>query len=168
MHRAVIPIGALSTLAFAAAAQTARPESAVVLHADRVITIERSLAPADPTELWVTPADLKRISGFELKPEGACIDELCIPIPQSGPGSLVRMQNRQKWFHLTGFARKIGQSVVSEPASRVWSFGEIPVLRGSFRSGIAPDFALPDRSGKVIRLADFRGRKVLLLTWASW
>jgi len=168
MDRAGILIGALSALVFVAAAQTARVERAVVLYADRAVAIERTLAPTDPNELWVTPADLKRINGFELKPQGACIDELCIPIARSGPGSLVRVQNRQKWFHLTGFARKIGQAVVSEPASRVWSFGEIPVVRGSFHSGIAPDFTLPDRRGKVIRLADFRGRKVLLLAWASW
>ena len=28
--------------------------------------------------------------------------------------------------------------------------------------------ALEDREGKTVRLQDFRGKKVLLLTWASW
>jgi len=32
----------------------------------------------------------------------------------------------------------------------------------------APDFALPDRDGKMVRLSDFRGKKVLIVTWASW
>jgi len=32
----------------------------------------------------------------------------------------------------------------------------------------APDFALPDPSGRVHRLSDHRGKKVLLVTWASW
>jgi cytochrome c biogenesis protein CcmG/thiol:disulfide interchange protein DsbE len=32
----------------------------------------------------------------------------------------------------------------------------------------APDFALPDLSGQVIRLADFKGRIVLLDFWATW
>ncbi len=33
---------------------------------------------------------------------------------------------------------------------------------------LAPDFALPDREGRTVRLSDFRGKRVLLLTWASW
>jgi peroxiredoxin len=32
----------------------------------------------------------------------------------------------------------------------------------------APDFTLPDMNGKLHSLSDFRGKKVLLLTWASW
>ncbi|MGI9659669.1 MAG: peroxiredoxin family protein [Gaiellaceae bacterium] len=33
---------------------------------------------------------------------------------------------------------------------------------------VAPDFALPDLDGVEHRLSDFRGRKVILLSWASW
>ena len=35
-------------------------------------------------------------------------------------------------------------------------------------TGQAPDFALPDLDGRDHRLADYRGRKVLLATWSSW
>ena len=65
------------------------------------------------------------------------------------------------------FARKVRQPVVTEAG--VWSFGEIPVLRGDFyESRVAPDFSVPDRAGKIVHLSDFRGKKVLILTWASW
>jgi peroxiredoxin len=32
----------------------------------------------------------------------------------------------------------------------------------------APDFTLPDIDGNSHSLSDFRGKKILLLTWASW
>ena len=74
---------------------------------------------------------------------------------------------RANWINLTGFARKVRQAFVQE--GNLWSFGEMPVLRSSFlQSRVAPDFAVADRQGKPVRLTDFRGRKILLLSWASW
>jgi thiol-disulfide isomerase/thioredoxin len=35
-------------------------------------------------------------------------------------------------------------------------------------SQVAPDFALPDQSGKSYSLRDFRGKVILLDFWASW
>jgi hypothetical protein len=32
----------------------------------------------------------------------------------------------------------------------------------------APDFALPDLAGRVHRLSEHRGKKVLLIAYASW
>ena len=33
---------------------------------------------------------------------------------------------------------------------------------------MAPDFTQYDTSGKPVKLSDFRGKKVLIVTWASW
>jgi|SRR5579883_151975 len=130
---------------------------ATVLYNDA--TVKLGMARQDAKDLWVRAADLPRINEFEVKPQGACRADMCIPVPKAlknGP-----------WFNLTGFSRKLGQAYVNE--SGVWSFGEIPVMRGSFyASRIAPDFAVPDRKGKVVHLSDFRGKKVLVFTWASW
>ena len=109
--------------------------------------------------LWVQKQDLARINEFEVKPQGACRADVCIPLSKT-------LKNGD-WFNLTGFAHKIGETVVTE--KDVYSFGEIPVLRGSFyNSRIAPDFAVPDRQGKMVHLSDFRGKKALVITWASW
>ncbi|MXW59421.1 MAG: redoxin domain-containing protein [Acidimicrobiia bacterium] len=35
-------------------------------------------------------------------------------------------------------------------------------------SAVAPDFELVDRNGDVLKLSDFRGRKVVLFSWSSW
>jgi peroxiredoxin len=32
----------------------------------------------------------------------------------------------------------------------------------------APDFALPDLDGKMHSLSDYRGKKVFVVSWASW
>jgi hypothetical protein len=133
-----------------------------VLYDGRAIVLDRvSVDPARPDALWVQKTDLPRINGFELKPQGACRSDICIPIP--------RAMMRGPYFNLTAFAQRVGQRVIADPAGRVWSFGEIPVVRGSFLEGrVAPDFVVPDRKGRPVRLSQFLGKKVLLVTWASW
>lgn len=138
-----------------------------VLHGDTTITIEETLA--DPTDLWVSPADLTRINGFVLKPEGACLDDICIPVRQDEDSPLVITRDGKKWVNVSELARRIQQAFVFDADTAVWSFGEIPATRRSFLGqGMAPDFALTDRQGKTVRLSDFRGKKVLIITWASW
>jgi hypothetical protein len=141
--------------------------TATALYLDRTVSIERTLD--DPTDLWVLPEVLTELTGFVLKPEGACLDELCIPVDQ-GPGSeVVLRRGEETWFSLTGFARRVGQSFVADHEQRVWSFAPVPAVRSSFvDQAYAPDFVLPDRQGNPVRLSDFRGKKVLLVTWASW
>jgi hypothetical protein len=138
----------------------AQPASrATVLYDGRAIVVSRATADADA--LWIQKSDLPNINGFELKPEGACREEICIPIP--------RPMLRGEQFNLTAFAQRIGQRVVADPAARVWSFGEIPVVRGAFlESRLAPEFSVADRKGRPVRLSQFRGKKVLVVTWASW
>jgi hypothetical protein len=38
----------------------------------------------------------------------------------------------------------------------------------ALRSLVAPDFTLPDLSGRPHRLSDHRGKKILLVAYASW
>jgi peroxiredoxin len=137
-----------------------------VLHNDSAIALEKTLP--DPNDLWVTPADLEKINGFVVKPQGMCLGEICIPLAKSD-SELAVTREGQQWINATELARKLGQAYAVDRESGTWSFGAIPAQRASFlQAAVAPDFELKDRSGKTVRLSDFRGTKVMLVTWASW
>ena len=153
MNRRNFLIAGSASLALAAPATT----SATVLFGENAVALDK--ARSDAQGLWVLSKDLPRINEFEVKPQGACRADVCIPLSKNLKSG--------DWFNLTGFAHKISETFVADQT--VWSFGEIPVLRGGFyNSRIAPDFAVPDRKGKVVHLSDFRGKKALVITWASW
>ena len=119
-------------------------------------------------QLWITTTDLKRATGFELKPQGVCRAELCFPLPKSRQKEFVRKDSGATWFNLTAFAELVHQPVAHDEALATWYFG----LRSDQRQGLAslraPNFTLPDMDGKMHSLSDFRGKKVFLVTWASW
>jgi hypothetical protein len=153
LHRRAFLIAASAPLALAAPATT----PATVLFGEKAVALDTTRVVDD--NLWIKQKDLPRVNEFEVKPQGACRADVCIPLSKT-------LKNGD-WFNLTGFAHKIGETVVSE--QNVHSLGEIPVLRGAFyNSRIAPDFSVPNRQGKPIHLTDFRGKKVLVVTWASW
>jgi hypothetical protein len=144
-------------------AATAASPAATVLYDDHVVALDR-IGPGSKgvaAALWVRKRDLPRVNGFALKPEGACRADLCIPIPKD--------MVRGDYFNLTAFAKKAGQLVVADAEARVWSFGEMQALGGGLsNSRMAPDFTVPDRLGRPVHLAGFRGKKALVITWASW
>jgi len=155
---AAITAGLLPATAIAAPAAT-------VLYNDRVFEVARTLA--DPDALWVVPEDLTRISGFALKGNRICLEKVCVPVGKDDELRITR--SKQTWISLTELARQLKQPVAVDAERGVWSFGEVPAARASFLDeAIAPDFSLPNRLGQQVRLSDFRGKKVLLVTWASW
>jgi peroxiredoxin len=50
----------------------------------------------------------------------------------------------------------------------VTAFAEDRPLIGTKRGEMYPDFALPSLDGDVKRLSDYRGKRILLLHFASW
>lgn len=146
---------------------TAWGYAATVVSIDGVVTVTETLP--DATDLWVTKTDLPAANGFELKPEGACLDEICIPIRQHEDSELFVTRQGRAWVNVTGLARILKQPVVADYETQTFSLGAIPVQRASFvRDALAPDFELTDWQGKNHRLSDFKGKKIMLLSWASW
>ena len=97
-----------------------------------------------------------------------CRGELCYPLPPTRQSEILRLRSGQSWFNLTAFARMLSQSVAHDAAHSFWYFGVRPDQRRQLASLEAPDFTLPDLDGKLHSLSDFRGKKVFLVTWASW
>lgn len=141
--------------------------STVVLYGDQAVQVNSVLS--DPNDLWVLPSELPSINGFVLKPEGACIDDICIPIRQDEDSSIFITRQGKAWFNVSELAKRLNQAIAVDHDTGVWSFGAIPARRSGFiNHGLAPDFSLPDLNGNLVSLADFKGKKVMLLTWASW
>jgi hypothetical protein len=136
-----------------------------IIYAGRVSMVGDAKAEGD--NLWLGSADLTSASGWELKPHGACMGDVCIPIPPAHAPEFVRDSGRE--FNLAALARHLGQPVVHDDKSGVWYFGEAAVTRRATLASLeAPDFELPDLDGKLHRLSGYRGKKVLLAAWASW
>jgi len=116
-------------------------------------------------DLFLPVADLERATGWALKPEGLCQGEVCVPVPAA---------KRSEWLrddaaNLAAFWRHLGRPVLHDERGETWVFGGGAQERGQhLRNLEAPDFALPDLSGRMHRLSDYRGKRVFLVTWASW
>jgi len=135
-----------------------------ILFPDRAIAVT---GEAEGDALWLTPAELARAGGWELKPEGLCRDTLCVPVPPAA--AWVRGRGADVRVDLTGLSRHMGQPVAASPEHAVWSIGlAAEDAADRLRSLEAPDFTLPDLSGRMHTLSAYRGRKVFLLAWASW
>ena len=132
-------------------------------------TVEVASTLADATDLWIEPKELTRVNGFELKPEGACIDDICVPVRQDTDSDIFVRRGGTAWFNVSELASRLQQPVVADYDAAVWSFGAIPATRQSLSNKRqAPDFTLHDKNGNAVQLSDFKGKKIMLLTWASW
>ena len=143
----------------------AATKKVTVLAGQQAIAIENAVVDGD--DLLVPLENVQAITGFELKPDGMCAGEVCLPLPKDQPW--VVEQGGRKLFHATRFAKKVDQAFAADDAKAVWCFTAVPRPETSpLLSGLAPDFALEDRNGKTVKLSDYRGKKVLVQTWASW
>jgi hypothetical protein len=169
--KASMSSGLLLILLFATVPAAAKELRAIIVYDDSATTL--ASAREDDGQLWITSADLKRATRFEVKPQGVCRDELCFQLPKAKREAFIHKDAGQSratdtWFNMTAFAQLIHQPVAHDAALSTWYFGLRSDQRQQLSSLQAPDFTLPDLQGKPHRLSDFRGKKILLVTWASW
>jgi len=158
---------ALIAATFSAAASVMTVSKQTVVY-DRIAT-DVNAETDSANDLWVTTADLTKSTRFEIKPAGVCRDELCFPLPKANKQSFIKKQAGQDWLNLSAFARLVHQPVARDEKHSIWLFGERQTVQNGFLTSlVAPDFRLPDINGKMHSLSDYRGKKVLIVTWASW
>ncbi len=109
------------------------------------------------------PGEVRARLGWELKPEGLCRGDTCIPVrdPEALRG--------QAGIDLERLASTLGRPLALDVEERAAALGIAASERATLMHALeAPDFALPDLSGRVHRLSKHRGKKVLLVAYASW
>ncbi len=122
-------------------------------------------ASVEGNALWLPESELEAASGFALREEGFCRGELCVPVP---PG-------RESEFSADGRANvsalwaQLGWPTARTRAGDAWVLGEGAAANTErLRGAVAPEFTLPDFDGVSHALSEWRGKKLLLVTWASW
>jgi hypothetical protein len=107
--------------------------------------------------LDLTPEDLERQTGWELKPEGLCKGERCVPFSRVTGGHV----------DVRAVAERLGMPLVHDDRHELWALG--PESGGRvLESAELPPIVLVDVDERPFDLASLRGEKVLIAAWASW
>jgi hypothetical protein len=108
-------------------------------------------------QLEVTSEELRARTGWEVKPEGLCKADRCVPLPDDA-GAIIDVRVLEE---------RLGMALVHDEEHGLWALG--PEAGGhALLSAALPEISLPDRHGDPFSLSSLRGTKVLLVAWASW
>ena len=109
------------------------------------------------TTTTVGTDEFERQTGWAIKPEGACKDDRCVPLPSPMADGV----------DLQAIAGQLHMPLIHDEDAGLWCLG--PEAGGkALTSSQAPDLELPDWRGNTFKLASLRGTKVLLVAWATW
>ena len=111
--------------------------------------------------LDLTADELERATGWKLEPEGACRDDVCVPLPPLHVDAGGRVD-------ATVVADCLGMPIAHDEAHGLWALGPRSGDRRVLDSTRMPDLVLSDFDGIPFDLASLRGRKVVLVAWSSW
>jgi len=120
-------------------------------------------AVARPATLLLDPAALHDVTGWELKPEGLCRHDVCVPT-RGRPD--VHVDGR---LDLRVVAELLGRPLVIDPDTGVAVIGESAATRvAQLAAGRVDDIVLHDVDGRRFPWSAIGRKKKVLVTWASW
>lgn len=112
--------------------------------------------------LTVPVAEFEASSGWQIKPEGACKGDVCIPLPPEA------LSDNGERINLPEVADTMQMPLVEEAAQQLYALGPESIGGRALVSAKAPDLELPDIDGNVFRLSSLIGKKVLIYAWAPY
>jgi hypothetical protein len=113
--------------------------------------------------IQLMPDALENALGWKLESQGLCRGEVCVPLH----GHEERIN--KEGIDLAAFAERVERPIALDIEERCAALGTPSPVRASAMASLeAPDFTLPDLEGKLHSLSEHRGKKVLLIAYASW
>ena len=127
---------------------------------DDVRTVD---ATARDDRLLIDPDLLPEALGWELKPQGLCRDDVCVLV--GDPAALFSDGK----LDLAAVAAALSRPAVVEAGAGIAAVALAPEARQQALDGLqAPPFTLSDLDGTPHELGEWRGKKRLLVAFASW
>ncbi len=116
--------------------------------------------------MTIDPAEFEARTGWAIKPEGACKGDVCVPLHSGHNAARVDPAGR---IEATALADRLGMPLVADEMHGIWALGpETAVTGRALTTAVAPDITLPQLDGSLVRIADLRPQKVVVVSWASW
>ncbi len=111
----------------------------------------------------LTPETIRDALGWSLEERGLCRGDSCVPVRDRD--ALVGSEG----IDLETLARNLDRPLALDLDGGVAALAASSEERSARLQTLeAPDFTLPDLDGKLHSLSDHRGKKVLLVAYASW
>lgn len=125
--------------------------------------IQTADAVSDGGRLLINAERLPDVLGWELRTEGLCRGDSCVPVPDM-TALLVGGQ-----VDLGAAAAALGRLTVVDADAGFVAIAQPPEQRRRALDDLrAPSFTLPDLDGVGHALKEWRGQKKLLVAFASW
>jgi hypothetical protein len=111
------------------------------------------------TSLDINADEFAARTGWHARPEGLCHGDVCVPAAN------VRTANGALNAHV--LSEKLRMPLVHDEAHGIWALG--PAAGGKALPSVeAPNITLIDRNGESFSMQSMRGRRMVMVAWASW
>ena len=134
--------------------------SFAIIERDHEVRVDATIASG---RVYISTESLKESLGWELRPEGLCRGDMCVPVEKDAE----LIHNSE--IDLAACAKLLRLSIASDTDEKAAFVGAGALERSAARSSLeAPNFTLPDLNGRPHTLSSYRNNKVILIVYASW